>query len=436
VRSLLVCALLTSGVAHAEKLAPEELAHKNTGGYFTGLPLFAFSTDLGLGLGARVYYYWDGDRDDPRFAETPYLYRLFVQGFASTGGTQFHWIDFDAPQIFSSPYRIRSQLIYQRNTNSNYFGLGARALPPLAFPGSMRTYDSYADYTRDQQIIQPDGSTFAKYDQYDLIRPIWIASIERLFDDGRIRLLGGFGVSYASIKRYDDHTVDATGGKGLEAPTRLGEDCAMKRIVGCGGGRDNYLRLGVSYDTRDFEPDPNTGVFVDLAVDAGTIALGSEYDYLRVLVAARGYWSPIPDRADLVLAGRLTFEGQTNGAPFFSMNTLPFTEDPRAGLGGHRTLRGFRQDRFVGSVMTLANAELRWTFGHATIKGQQFGFILVPFFDVGRPFDALGDLTFSRWQASYGGAFRIPWNLATIVTVDYARSSEDTGFYINFNHIF
>jgi hemolysin activation/secretion protein len=154
------------------------------------------------------------------------------------------------------------------------------------------------------------------------------------------------------------------------------------------------------------------------------------------MLAARGYWSPVPDRADVVLAGRVLFEAQSNGTPFFAMDTLPFTDDPRNGLGGHRTLRGYRQDRFVGSVMTAANAELRWTFGHLTIKDQRFGFIAVPFLDAGRPYDSLGELTLRGWRPSAGGALRVAWNLATLVTVDYGVSSEDTGFYVNFNHIF
>jgi hypothetical protein len=438
----IAAAILGAGSpTRADKLAPDDLANKNVGGYVTGLPLFAYSTDLGLGLGARVYYYWNGDRDDPRFPRTPYLYRVFLQAFASTGGIQFHWLDFDAPKIFESPYRIRSQLVYGRNTNSNYFGLGRRGLPPLAFPGSGKTYGSYADYTRDQAQIGADGQTFSKYDQYDLLRPVFIASIERLFADDRVRVLGGFGASYVRIRDYTGKqvtAVDAAGHdtKAPEATTRLAADCAAGRLVGCSGGRDDYLRLGISYDTRDFEPDPNTGGFFDLAVDAGTVALGSQYDYLRVLVAARGYWSPVPDAADLVLAARFVFEAQSNGAPFFSMDSMPFTEDPRAGLGGHRTLRGFRQDRFVGSVMTVANAEIRWTFGHAYVLRQRFAFIVAPFFDVGRPYDSLGDLSLRDWQTSYGGAFRVAWNQATIGTVDVGRSSEDIGFYVNFNHIF
>jgi outer membrane protein assembly factor BamA len=441
IAAVAVAVVATAAPSRADTLTPGDLANKNDGGYVTGLPLFAYSTDIGLGLGARVYYYWNGHPDDPRFAHTPYLYRMFLQGFASTRGIQFHWLDFDAPKIGGSPYRIRSQLIYGRNINSNYFGLGKRALPPLAFPGSPRTYGSYADYTHDQSVIGADGQVFTKYDQYDQLRPLWIASVERLFADDRVRVLAGFGVSYARIRDYTGKQVDGldaagTDAKAPEATTRLAADCAAGRLVGCGGGRDNYLRFGISYDTRDFEPDPNSGAFLDLALDAGTVALGSQYDYLRMLVAVRGYWSPFPDAADLVLAGRVLFDGQTNGTPFFSMDALPFTDDPRAGLGGHRTLRGFRQDRFIGSVMTAANAELRWTWGHAQVFRQRFAFIVVPFLDVGRPFDALGELTLSDWQTAYGGAFRVAWNQATVVTVDYGRSSEDVGFYVNFNHIF
>jgi hemolysin activation/secretion protein len=118
------------------------------------------------------------------------------------------------------------------------------------------------------------------------------------------------------------------------------------------------------------------------------------------------------------------------------MDTIPFTDDPRSGLGGNRTMRGYRQDRFVGPVMTLVNGEVRWTWGHARVAGQKFAFFVVPFIDVGRPYDHISELTYRDWRPSYGGAFRIAWNLATIISVDYGVSPEDTGFYVNFNHMF
>nr|HEX4314300.1 DUF5982 domain-containing protein [Kofleriaceae bacterium] len=438
---VLACVVAASRAtaASADPLSADDLARKNEGGYVTGLPLAAYSTDIGFGYGARAYYYQDGDRSDPRFTTTPYLYRVFLQAFVSTGGVQFHWLDLDVPKIANSEYRIRSQLIYQRNTAQNYFGLGDRSLQPLAFPGSPKTYSNFTDYNNDQQKIV-GGHSYSRFDQYDLLRPIWIASIERLFAGDRVRALGGFGLSYADIHDYTGTSVDAIDPTGRdttapEAPTRLSLDCAAPAtIVGCGGGRDNFLRFGLSYDTRDYEPDPNTGVFVDAALDLGTVLLASQYDYARFLVSARGYWSPFPE--DLVFAARATFEAQSSGTPFFSMDTFPFTEDPRAGLGGHRTLRGYRQDRFVGPVMTLLNGEVRWTWGHTTIAGQKFGFFVVPFVDLGRPYDHVSELTYKDWRPSYGGAFRISWNLATIITIDYGVSPEDSGLYVNFNHIF
>jgi hypothetical protein len=440
--ALVLAALVVAagGAARAEGLTPEDLARKNERGYVTGLPLFAYSTDIGFGGGARLYYYWNGARTDPRFATTPYLHRVFLQAFVSTAGIQFHWLDYDAPQLFATPYRVRSQLIFIRNKNSNYFGLGDAALLPLAFPGSAATYDDYAAYAADQQRAS-GGMAWTKYDQFDLIRPLWLASVERSFFADKVRLLAGFGVSYARIDDYtgeDVYAVDATGAEvdAVQAPTRLQEDCAAGLVEGCGGGRDHYLRLGVAYDTRDFEPDPNSGVFADLGVDVGTVALGSEYDYVRALATARGYWSPIPAHADLVLAARGLVQVSTSGVPFFSMSTLPFTDDPRGGLGGHRTLRGYRETRFVGPAMAAFTAEVRWTFTRFRLWRQKFGLIAAPFFDVGRSFDGLGDLTFADWRPSYGAALRISWNLATILTADYGVSSEDSGLYLNFGHIF
>ena len=50
--------------------------------------------------------------------------------------------------LLGSPYRLRAQLIFARNINSNYFGLGDAGLAPLRLPGLAASYDSYADYTR------------------------------------------------------------------------------------------------------------------------------------------------------------------------------------------------------------------------------------------------------------------------------------------------
>ena len=101
-----------------------------------------------------------------------------------------------------------------------------------------------------------------------------------------------------------------------------------------------------------------------------------------------------------------------------------------------RSLRGYRDSRFVGPVIALTNFEARWTFYRFRALHQGFGLIAVPFLDIGRVFDDVSGFSFKNWKRTQGGGFRIAWNEATIVMVDYGFSTEDSGLYINFNHIF
>ena len=418
----------------------DDLRRKNERGYVTGLPLFNYDPNTGFGFGARAYYYWNGYRDDPLFAYTPYLHRVFVQGFASTNGLQFHWLDYQLTSIAHSPYRLRGQFLYVRNTDEHYFGLGARAMRPLSFPGSPMTYRRFSDYTRDLRRVQSDGTTYTRYNSYDLTQPTLLVSVERSLFRGLVRPMAGVGFGWRVLEDYTGKSVSATapGGQPIDAPmarTRLRDDCDAGALVGCAGGWDNILRLGISFDTRDFEPDPNRGVFIDAALDVGTKALGSRYQWARFLIAPRVYLSPFAE-TDLVIALRGTLQLQSRGTPFFAMNVLPYTEDTRNGLGGVRTLRGFKQNRFVGPVMALGNAEVRWTFVKFTAWKQKIALIAAPLFDLGSTSDRLSDLHLSDWRWDAGAALRISWNLATIVTIDYGKSAEDAGVYVNFNHIF
>lgn len=415
------------------RLSDEDLAKKREDGYFTGLPLANYDSNTGFGAGARAYYFYNGKKTDPLFAYTPYEYRTFAMLFFTTRGLQFHWADFDAPALFGTPWRLRSQIIYQRNTSNYYFGIDERAQNLRYSGNTSRTYSSFSTYqdALDQKL--PNGTTYERYDQIDLERPFGVLTIERSLLGGIMRSQFGMTISHGNIHDY-------TGSKGnngaIQASTRFREDCANKLIVGCNGGWDNTLRVALAFDTRDFEPDPNKGIYADVAADFGTQALGSDFLYSRVMAAVRGYWSPIPKWADVVLAARGVYEVQSQGAPFFSMDTFPFTEDPRIGMGGLRTLRGYKQDRFVGHVMALTNYEIRYTFAETRLFKQHFAFAVVPFLDIGRVFDAVRKTSLAGWKRTQGGGARIYWNQATVIMVDYGFSDEDSGLYVNFGHIF
>ena len=366
---------------------------------------------------------------------------MFLQAFFTSGGLQFHWLDHDVPSVADTPFRFRSQLIYMRNTDEHYFGLGSEAMRDLGYVGSADRFTSFSRYRVEIERADLAGYTYSRYDSYEMVRPLALLSVERTILRGLVRPLLGVGLEHVRLRDYTDRTVravDAAGG-GTEAtmgPTRLRVDCERGVIVGCAGGWNNFLRLGLSFDTRDFEPDPNRGVFIDAALDVGLRPLGSRYAWTRFMASGRLYVSPLPETADLVLALRGTLQVQSRDTPFFAMKLIPFTEDPRHGLGGLRTLRGYQQDRFVGPVMTLVNAEVRWTFVRFQLLKQKLALIGVPFLDLGATYDRLEDVRPTGWKRGQGLALRVSWNLATIITIDYGRSEEDTGLYINFSHIF
>lgn len=420
------------------RMTDEGLADKQERGYFTGLPLINSDPDVGVGFGARVYYFNNGVREDPIFAYTPYRHRVFGQAFATTNGFQFHTLDYDAPYLAGLPIRLRATLAFERNTAAHYYGHGERALSRLRFPGSPVKYARAAEYDDALRQIRPDGTAFTRYDHYIITRPQGIVTLERDFFGGVVRGLVGIGVSHATIDSWTGRTVAATNdGEALQAPTRLDTDCATGRIVGCQGGWNNTLKLGIVYDTRDFEPDPNSGMLLELTGELSGKYTASDYDYARLTFAPRFFYSPFPKLADVVFAARLVTSVQTNGVPFFAANQLSMTDGNRSGLGGLRTIRGFAQDRFVGKFSTLLNLEVRYTFVEFNVtKKQHFGLMLAPFFDVGRVFDSISDFTFDRFRNGQGVGLRILWNQATVVVLDYGVSREGSNLYINFNHPF
>jgi outer membrane protein assembly factor BamA len=425
-----------------QRLSQEDIDDKKVGGYFTGLPIINFDMTKGFGFGARAYYYNNGPDNSPYFEYTPYRHALYLQGLATTGGWQYHKVDYDGLYIGNSPFRFRASAFYERNTEATYYGTGATAMGKLRWSGSNKSYSTMNALANDLQTIDENGVASTQYNRFDLLRPGMSASIERDFWEGRGRVLLGASVRHARIDTFDGKPIkgnNPVSGRdnvsAVQGSTLLSEDCASGKITGCNGGWDNLLRLAVSLDTRDFEPDPNRGVFIGVSSQLSTKAVGSTDTYGRVSMTLRGYYSPFPRLTDLVLAGRFAYQIQSKKTPFYSMSTLTFPEVDEEGLGGKRSLRGYQQNRFIGPVMSFANAEVRWMpIKFRTLK-QHFGIGFVPFLDAGRVYDQV-DFNFKKWRFGYGCGLRVAWNQATIVVADYGISREDAGFSLTFGHHF
>lgn len=407
---------------------------KPEGSFFSGLPLIGYDPTVGVGLGAGGYYTINGRRDEPLFAYEPYRHRVFLQAFVTTGGYQQHVLSYDGVYLNGTPLRVRASLAFERNVNANYFGVGEASLDALSFQG--RTHDTYGEQLDDAAALRPGGIASPDYNRYEFNVPQGSFGLERLFWGGRLRVYYGAIVQYVAVARSDGKPttgIDAAGNSvdAIHGPTKLGEDCARGAVVGCGGGWNDMLKGSVALDTRDFEPDPRSGVYAYAVGEWAAKGFGSSFDYLRLTLGARFYWSPFPKLADVRLALRFVYSMQSADVPFYAMNTLATPDDDQNGLGGARTMRGYRQDRFIGPVSALANAEVRWTFVHFHVGSQLFALQVAPFFDVGRVFDRV-DFAFTRWKPSGGGGLRVAWNHSSIIAFDVGASAEDIGFFVNF----
>ncbi len=460
-----------------KRMSEKDVEKKKEGGYFTGLPLINSDPNVGIGYGARVIYLYNGDRKNPLFEYTPYRFRVFAQYFNTTKNAPYHWASIDAPYVFDTKWRLRGDLIYSRNPNTLYFGVGENTMKPLSYlerndPAGQQVRNArFADYEENLAYRRPGDAgvgeapsvTNSRYNRYDIESPEFSASGEYSFLGGTIRTVTGVRLSKQVIRTFDGKAYDSKIGAydqiagfplGLfdtdrtittpQGETRLTRDNKDGKILGFNGGYTNNVRAGIVYDTRDFEPDPNRGLFLEYTHERSTKAIGSNYEFNKNLVSGRIFISPVeyftrkpPELLEkFVLAARGAMV-QTNGdAPFYEYRNMWGTETNQSGLGGRTTMRGYKQDRFVGQTMAYANFEIRWKFASADVWGQHFDFQLVPFYDVGRVWDRTSDANLKGYKHSRGIGLRIPWNQATVIYFDYARSSEDSQLFVNFNHIF
>lgn len=415
------------------------LEDKREGWYVTGFPAIGWDDEEGFVLGVMAEVYDNGARDDPFFRSTSYRKRISIAATSTTEGVQDYGLALDAPYLGDTPYRLRVRAYYGQNPLNNYFGRGDEAMGLLRFPGSAEGYVAYDDYERATRA-EVGGETYARYSQF-LSRDLGgIVMVERDLAGGLVRPLIGIRVWHTDVLDYTGQKVDAVDANGkkveaVELPTRLREEFDGGDVEGFDGGFDNYVKLGLSVDTRDFEPDPSRGVLGQLAAELGTRALGSDFDYQRVTASVAGFHDLAPCGERVVVAARALYSMQFGDVPFFSENTLAFNTFDITGLGGGRTLRGFKRDRFVGDSAALLNGEVRWSLTEVTQWGQHFRPMLAGFVDTGRVFDGVG-MSLERWRVGYGVGFRFAWNLATVVSFDYGRSEESDILYMAFGHAF
>jgi hypothetical protein len=277
---------------------PERLLkEKREGWYVTGFPAFGFDPEVGVTLGAQAQVYDDGPRDSPLFDYSPYRKKIAVGASYYFGGRQVAFVALDVPNIGDSPWRLTVSLNYQSDDFANYFGVGESTLGPLTYPGSTEEFTRYPDYV---DAIDEDvgGTTWARYPYYQ--REQWAGSVNVEYNllGGVLRPMIGFRCAHVAIQDYTGDEVDGA----VEQPTHLFLDAEDGVITGFEGGWDNAIRLGVTYDTRDYEPNPTSGVLAQFMTTGSSEAWGADFNYGSLTAQVSGYVPLAHEHTRLVLA--------------------------------------------------------------------------------------------------------------------------------------
>lgn len=443
-----------------KRLDEEELAHKKEGFYFNALPLFSSDPVRGQGGGLRTNLFFNGKKTDEYFEYQPYQYKVSSQLFQTNQGVRNYFISLDTPYLFETAFRFKSSLGWDYNPNSQYYGIGEKSLEtlkerPRNQPG-YGDYDSanYNGYEENQSYRRPAfkpseiiGVNYSDqgYNSYTFNSTTLFNSIDYTFWKA-FKWIGASEISKNIIRHSDkawSPSKDPLFGDALwetsvpNSESKLTEDFLAGRIKGYNGGQANYFRTGIAYDTRDFEPDPDSGILVEFNIANVSKNTGSSFDYNKLFFQMKYFRKLFPSVfEELVFATRIAGSYSSSGTPFSEIRYMWSVDGPLTGIGGLQTVRGYRQDRFIGTMAGFGSYEVRWRFASLKIGEQEFTFSIVPFYDYGRVWDSEKKIGLQSYKFSYGSGLRIIWNQATVILIDLAKSKEDTQLFIDFAHAF
>ncbi|NOY36589.1 MAG: BamA/TamA family outer membrane protein [Chlorobi bacterium] len=423
-----------------------ELSETKTGWNFGALPTITFDSDLGFQYGALVnlYDYGNGSRY-PR-----YNHSLYFEVSRFTKGSGINRFFYDSDQLLKG-IRTTFDLSFLTDQKMDFFG----------FNGYESSYNpSWVD---DQDMVNYHTRMFYAYDRKMLRIKV---DLQKQLGNSNF-----WGVAGLALYNIQAGPIDlAKLNKGKADDKKLPDtDVLYDKYVNWGiispeekdGGWLNYLKAGISYDSRDNEPNPMKGIWTEAVIQTAPGFLGNgSFGHTKFAIIHRQYFTLI--KRDLSFAYRLAYQGTLGGkVPFYSYPLMMTTFMKGAyseGLGGAKTLRGILRDRIVGKGFVYGNAELRWKFVHTRFLNQNLYLALNAFWDGGMvvqkvdvntsgvilaPDEEMSDYFSNKKESlhsSVGGGLRVAMNENFIISFDFGKALDPqdgtTGIYIGLNYLF
>ncbi len=449
-----------------KKLKNDDILNKKEGFFVTGFPDIEVDPIRGLGVGGTAFFFQNRNENDPLFYYTPYRYRLSTDFKFFTNGRFQGGARLDVPYILNTQWRLRVDALYEFDPNFQYFGIGEQSMNDLAFEdkstGNFRTFNNLDNYLNNLAVARTRNGGFATdthFNEVEIEEQLYNFLGERVFMGGKLRFMFGYEALFTRVNdwtgRIAEEAFDQSGNEveAVNNETLFFRD-AIAREPGTtwdrfnigGAGSDwqftSMLAAALIYDTRDLEPDPSEGIFLEYSHEYSAPWLGSQFDFNKFMIQGQ-YFNTVArwrgGRSRLTLAGMASM-GYVWGNHINWLEMFDLSSQAEAGginvLGGDRSLRAFRESRFVAPTIGLINLEARFRLYDFQALNQHFALGLSPFYDLGRGWDSIDRIGLTGWRGAPGVGGRIAWNQSTVIRLDFASGSEGSQFFFGFGHIF
>ena len=373
-----------------------------------GLPALGYDADNGFLVGAiGNLYFQDG-------VTRPYRLALQLQILITHKLVQDHALKFDALAVGGLPLRLTGSLGWSQSLTQNYCGVGL----------GVTCDDDVAEVEADKRDLSGTA-------REDFVRRFYLHRFMNPFAvlqgrwaltplPSRIEVFGGWRGSY-----YIPGTWADDDGDGDADLTPYPGSFYERDFPDGEGGFASIFQAGLMLDTRDNEPSPRRGMWVESSVRAATPAWGSTWTWAGANATGRLYVPLIDGEAP----GRLTLANRVVVDAVFG--DIPLQELVRPGgfvdylsFGGADMGRGIRVQRYVGKLKVFAQSELRWRIVEWQMLGSDFAFSTNAVVDAGYVGVEVFDQQPSGAIPVGGGvAALLHWNENFMLRVEVATSA-------------
>ena len=352
--------------------SPDTIQHQVTKkGLSIGLvPAIGFDSDIGIKYGGIINLFWYGNG----LCYPRYNHSLMIEWSETTKGSGTKQLVYDSERVIPG-IRVSGEASYFTEKAMDFYGFNG--------------YNAYYNAKLiDNKSDQYQSRMFYKMSR-SLVR--LRTDLQGKIADSHFGWIGGW--MYESFD-IDSINIDKLN-KGLQKKDKLKPiggglygkfvDWGIIKQNERSGGNHHEIRMGLTYDSRDNEPNPMKGAWTELVYLISPAWTGTSPTFSRIIATHRQYFTLVKEKLSLV--GRLSYQATVSGhQPWYMLSTIQnFGPNyNRDGLGGSKTLRGILRTRIIGDDFLYGNIETRWKFLKAVMFNQNLHLTLAPFLDFGR----------------------------------------------------